>query len=96
MKKEIKIELTEMFMAQADKYRCFYGIIKKSKDKDGNTVFFSEIKVNDGFVCSQETDRDRLGHNLDEMCILVLDKNIHDNAGAFAINHKVPEKMFLN
>ena len=90
MKKELKIELTELFMAQADKYRCFYGTIKKSKDAEGKTLFFSEIKVNDGFVCSQESDRDRLGHNLDEMCIMVLDKKIHSKAGIF---HPIPFNM---
>lgn len=94
MKKELKIELTELFMAQADKYRCFYGTIKRSKDKDGNTLFFSEIKVKDGFVCSQETDRDRLGKNLDEMCIMVLDKGLHNDNGKFR-DHWYG-KIFLN
>ena len=30
-----KIELTELFMAQADKHRCFYGTIKRELDSDG-------------------------------------------------------------
>jgi len=82
MKRELKIELTELFMAQADKYRCFHGIIKKSKDENGNTLFYSKIKINGGYICAQDSDRDKLGKKLDEMCIMVLDKGLHADEGS--------------
>jgi len=94
MKKEIKVEITELFMAQADKYRCFHGIIKRSRDENGNPLFYSKIKVHDGFIYSQESDRDRLGKNLDEICIMVLDKGLHKSGGMY---QKIfNRKFFLN
>jgi len=86
MKKELKIELTELFMAQADKYRCFHGIIKKVVGNDGSMSFYSKIKVNDGYIHSSAPDRDTLGKQLDELCIMVLDKGLHKHAGITAVN----------
>jgi len=94
MKKELKIEITELFMAQADKYRCFHGIIKRSKDEDGNTLFYSKIKVNNGYIHAQDSDRDRLGKKLDEMCVMILDKGLHKHDGVYT--KYLGMKMYLN
>jgi hypothetical protein len=74
-------EINEMFMAKADVNRCFFGIIKRGKDNDGNPYVFSRIKMKDGLLCGSASDQKTLGTNLDEMCIHILDKNLHGDAG---------------
>jgi hypothetical protein len=76
-----QFEITEMFMAQADHERCFYGIIKRSKDSNGNPHVFSRIIINDGLVQACASDQKTLGKILDQMCIMVLDYGLHDDAG---------------
>ena len=83
--KKVRIELTELFMAQADKYRCFYGTIRRELDSDGRPLVRGKIKVNDGFILSQAGNQDELGRKLDEMVLLVLDYDIH-NSQAKTIN----------
>jgi len=83
MKKNMKIELTELFMAQADKDRCFHGIIKKSENSKGVVSHFSKIKVNKGYILSCAADRDTLGKQLDEMCVMVLDLGLHKDDGVY-------------
>ena len=94
-KKQIHIELTEMFMVKADRYRCFFGIIKRWKDDKGTPFVFSKICMpNDGYLCAQSTDQKTLGKNLDEMCVMILDKGIHSDAG---VKTKVFEtEYFMN
>jgi hypothetical protein len=81
-KENNEFEINEMFMAKADVKRCFFGIIKRGKDEDGNSYVFSRIKMQDGLLCASANDQKVLGKNLDEICIMILDKNLHDNAGA--------------
>jgi hypothetical protein len=76
-----RFEITEMFMAQADHERCFYGIINRGIDEFGNAFVFSRIAMPDGLLCAQEADQKKLGKNLDEMCIMILDKKLHNNSG---------------
>jgi hypothetical protein len=85
MKKEMKIEITELFMAKADWKRCFHGVIKREKDENGNQVFSSKIYVKnkkfDEVIYSQvihptKTNRelrDQLGEQLDDIVKLILD-----------------------
>ncbi len=80
-KENNKFEINEMFMAKADVNRCFCGIIKRGKDDNGNPFVFSRIKMQDGLLCASANDQKILGKNLDEICIMILDKNLHDNAG---------------
>jgi len=80
-RKKIDIELTELFMAQADKYRCFYGIIKRDIDTNGNPVVYGKIKVNDGYIYAMAGNQDELGEKLDEMVLMVLDKGLHSVIG---------------
>lgn len=80
-KKEIKIELTELFMAQADKYRCFYGTIKRDIDTNGNPAVYGKIKVNDGYIYAMAGNQDELGKRLDDLVVMILDKGLHSVAG---------------
>lgn len=79
--KKDRIEITEMFMAQTSDNECFYGIIKRSKDANGNPHLFSRITVNDGNVQACASDQKELGRMLDEMCKMVLYSGLHNNYG---------------
>jgi len=67
------IQITELFMAQADKHRRFYGTITRGQDSTGQPVVYGKIKVNEGYVCAQAADDVELGRKLDEMVRMVLD-----------------------
>jgi hypothetical protein len=82
--KELKIRLTEIFMAKAGKNgwdRCFHGTIRREVDENGNTVVCSKIKVNNGYIYAKASDQWQLGDMLDEIVLLVLDKGIHSQSG---------------
>jgi len=50
--------------------------------------------MQDGLLCASANDQKILGKNLDEICIMILDKNLHDNAG---VKTKIFETdFFLN
>lgn len=94
-KEKDRLEICEMFMAKANKDRCFFGIIKRWTDNDGTPKVFSKICMpNDGFICSQASNQKTLGTMLDEICIIVLDKNLHGDAGIFV--EILGSKYFLN
>ena len=53
-KEKDRLEINELFMAKADRNRCFFGIIKRWNDHDGNPVVFSKIVMpDDGYICAQ-------------------------------------------
>ena len=67
-----KIEITELFMAQADRDRRFYGTIHRGFNADGVPVVYGKIMMQDGFVCSQAATQEELGERLDELVKMVL------------------------
>jgi hypothetical protein len=79
--KKNKFEIIEMFMAKTSPDNCFFGCIKRLKDENGNPFVFSRILMPDGLLCASANDQKVLGKNLDEICIMILDKNLHGNAG---------------
>ena len=89
-----RFEITEMFMCQADNERCFYGIIKRSKDNYGNEHVFSRIIINDGLIQACAPDQWELGKNLDEICKVVLDMGLHNDSGVYT--DIFGGKFFLN
>jgi hypothetical protein len=70
-----------MFIAKADVNRCFFGIIKRGKDEDDNSYVFSRIKMQDVFLCASANDQKILGNNLDKICVMILDKGLHNDCG---------------
>ena len=78
-KEKERFEISEMFMAKADKNRCFFGCIKRLKDENGNPFVFSRIKMKNGLLCANADDQKILGKNLDEMCVMILDKGLHND-----------------
>jgi hypothetical protein len=93
-KSKDRFEITELFMAMAHKDRCFTGIIKRLKDVEGNPFVFSRIVMPDGLICAREADQKELGKNLDEMCVMICDKGLHDSAGVTI--EILGAKYFLN
>jgi len=81
MKKELKVEITELFMARADRDRFFTGIIKRGRDDKGNPFVFSNIVMPNGYICAQAEDQKKLSKILNEMSLMALDYGIHDNDG---------------
>ena len=81
-KKEDKFKITELFMAQADINRRFFGTIKRGCDADGTPVVRGRIEVQDGFVLAQAGCQDDLGTRLDELVKMVLDLGLHSDPGA--------------
>mgnify|MGYP000921138920 CR=1 FL=1 len=107
MKKEpLKVEITEMWLAEVGD-KCFYGIIKRGRDSNGNPHLFSRININDGIVQGCASDQKVLGKNIDEMCAMYLN-GLHKDAGVFTWIHMfdceqdretemhIKEKLFLN
>jgi hypothetical protein len=89
-----KIQISEMFMAQADHERCFYGIIKRGTDEFGKPFVFSSIVMPDGLIQANAPDQWILGKNLDEICKMILDMGLHDDAGVST--EIFGSKYFLN
>jgi hypothetical protein len=80
-----KLEITELFMAQADINRRFFGTIKRGWDADGTPVVHGRIEVQDGFFLAQDSCQDGLGIRLDELVKMMLDMGLHSESGAIQI-----------
>lgn len=81
-KEKDRYEFTELFIAKADKDRCFFGIIKRWNDFEGKPLVFSKIVMKDnGCIFAQAENQKRLSKNLNEMCVMILDKGLHSDAG---------------
>ena len=88
-----RFEIHEMFMAEAGD-KCFYGIIKRSKDANGIPHLFSRIVIGDGIVQACASDQKVLSRMLDEMCVMVLDMGLHKDSGVYT--EIFGDKYFLN
>ena len=93
-KQELKLEITELFMAKSSWDRCFYGTIKREMDDNGIPFVFSKIKVNQGYICSRANSQWELGEMLDELVVMILDKGLHSNIGVTSMISGIP--FFLN
>jgi hypothetical protein len=69
--KDRRIEITEMWLAEADD-KCFYGIIKRSTNAKGQPHLFSRININDGNVQACASEQQELSKILDELCLMYL------------------------
>ena len=81
-KEKDRLEITEMFIAKASMDRCFFGIIKRFEDNEGNRLVFSKIVMKDnGYICAQASNQKLLSKNLNEICVMILDMGLHDDTG---------------
>lgn len=93
-KNKEKLEITELFCAQPDKERCFFGCIKRLNDNSGNSFVFSRIVMPDGLLCASAPAQDELSTNLDKMCKMIVDEGLHSDFGVFT--EILSNKFFLN
>lgn len=81
-KSKDRFEITEMFCAQIDKNRSYFGCIKRGRDAEGNQFVFSRLVMpNNGLLCARETEQEALGANLDKMAKDIVDGNLHGDCG---------------
>ena len=80
MSEKGRYTISELILVMADIRRTFTGTIRR--DRDSPTVRGS-VKVNEGMIYSMAEDEDELGKNLDEMCVLKLDYDLHSNEGIY-------------
>lgn len=92
--KNNRIEITEMFMAEASNGKCFFGIIKRSHDDQGNPHVFSRITIYDGSIMACASNQRILGKMLDEICDMVLEYGIHNKSDVYI--ELFGEKYFYN
>lgn len=86
--------VTEMFLAEASNGKCFFGIIKRSHDDQGNPHVFSRITICDGSIMACASNQWILGKMLDELCDMVLIYGIHNDTGVYT--ELCGEKYFYN
>lgn len=67
-----RLQITELFMAQASRDERYYGTIQRLRDSDGVPYVYGEIKVGNGFVCARADNDVELGRKLDEMVRMVV------------------------
>lgn len=77
-----------MAKARNDFSRCFHGTIRRERDDDGNPVVFGKIDVNDCEIQATAKDQWELGEKLDDLVLLILDHDLHENDCVTAINPK--------
>ena len=80
MKKTSKIQITELFLVKADWHRTFLGEIIRETIDDKEFVRGTVI-INEGQAWSTGCSQEDLANNLDYICTLKLDKNLHGNPG---------------
>jgi hypothetical protein len=81
MKKLPIIEITELFLVKSGWDRTFVGQIIRETDEDGLSTVRGNVVVNEGMIWSAANTQDELGNNLDDICTMKLDMNLHDNVG---------------
>jgi len=99
MKKELKIKLTEIFMAKCGIGnkgfgRCFHGTICRERDAEGNPVVYGKIKVGAGYIYATGKDQWELGEKLDQLVVMIINSNLHADAGKIEKIAETP--YFLN
>jgi hypothetical protein len=93
MKKTDNIQITELFLIKADWGRTFMGSLKRNI-VNGKEIVRGKVKVNDGNLLGVANNDDELMKNLDEICVMKLDKGLHNNPGVNIIVAETP--LFLN
>ena len=85
MKKIPHIEITELFLVKSGWNRTFTGQIVRETDEDGLSTVRGSVTVNEGKIWCAANTEDELGNNLDDICTMKLDHDLHGNAGVRTI-----------
>lgn len=104
-KKSTKIEISELFLVKADWDRTFLGKIIRETTADGRRIVRGTVVIDEGKAWSTAENQDKLADNLDDMCTMKLDHNLHGVPGKYInlsfISPTIPyndiaDKLFLN
>lgn len=86
-KKTNRFQIAELFLIKAgmkDFTRCYTGTIQTEKDEKGNTMVRCKVTVEEGYIIGMSENRDKLGKNLDDICLMKLDFGLHQSNGIFS------------
>jgi len=73
--------ISELFLVKADWQRTYMGTIKREVDFDGNPVLSCKVIINEGMAWSRAADEEELRKNMDDICVMKLDRGLHQNSG---------------
>ena len=80
-KEDSRFQLTELFMAMADRERTYIGTMQRDKVDDNLTVIRGQVKVEDSMVFVKGNSVEEMWRAADVMVILILDYDLHKTAG---------------
>jgi hypothetical protein len=73
--------ITELFLVKADWTRTFMGEIRREVDSNGNPFITCEVLINDGKAFGRGSTDEELRKNMDSICRMKLDYNLHSHSG---------------
>jgi hypothetical protein len=81
-KESSNLIITELFLVKADWTRTYLGEIRREVDSDGNPLLMGKVTVDEGQIWSMANcDDEILRKNMDDICKMKLDKNLHSSSG---------------
>jgi hypothetical protein len=92
-KKELNLEITELFLVKSEWDRTFFAEIVRDKTEDGKTINRGTVVVNEGKIWSAGETQDELGDYLDDICTMKLDFGLHANGG---VSSKIGEEKYFH
>jgi hypothetical protein len=81
-KKMPGIQITELFLIRADWKRTFVAEIIRETTADGKKFVRGSVIIEEGKAWSIGNSQEELANNLDDICTLKLDYNLHYYSGA--------------
>lgn len=84
-KKLPEIIVTELLLVKADWHRTLMGQISRETTMEGTAVFHGNADINEGKVWSVAETEEELGKNLDCICKMKLDEDLHGSSGVAEI-----------
>ena len=75
------IEITELFLVRADWHRTFMAEIIRETTAGGKEFVRGRVIIEEGKAWSTGNSQEELAKNLDDICTLKLDYNLHSDRG---------------
>ena len=94
MKRASRIEITELFLVKTDNDKTFIGEITKETTDNGITIVRGSVIIHEGKAWSVGESQNELARNLDCICTMKLNKDLHDYVGRFDVIANT--EFFLN
>jgi|JFJP01.1.fsa_nt_gi hypothetical protein len=94
MKNSKNLEITELILVNPknDWSRTFTGTIVRKNTDDGQPFVFAKVIINEGKIWSSADCEKNVINNLDEICTLKLDCELHKDEGITTI---IADKQFF-